>query len=73
MNAASEDTRDTDSDDTMAMAQVKMMEKYMSQGYRLAKRDDKSNLCTFECPDEIKCRGRRPVQDKYRGTATLQF
>ena len=48
-----------------------MMEKYAAQGYKLTSKDDRSNLCTLERPDEIKCRGRRPVQDKYRGTASL--
>ena len=60
-NGASDDTRDSDSDDLVDEAEVRMMEKYMAQGYKLTRKDDRNNLCTFERPDEIKARGRRPV------------
>ena len=49
------------------------METYMSQGYKIANKQDASNTYTLERPDEIKCRGRRPREDKFRGTCSLQF
>lgn len=45
----------------------------MLNGYRVAHKDEKSNLLVLDRPDESKCRGRRPVHDKFRNTYALQF
>eukprot|EP00353_Schmidingerella_taraikaensis_P001946 CAMPEP_0185598574 /NCGR_PEP_ID=MMETSP0434-20130131/82091_1 /TAXON_ID=626734 ORGANISM="Favella taraikaensis, Strain Fe Narragansett Bay" /NCGR_SAMPLE_ID=MMETSP0434 /ASSEMBLY_ACC=CAM_ASM_000379 /LENGTH=139 /DNA_ID=CAMNT_0028227609 /DNA_START=335 /DNA_END=754 /DNA_ORIENTATION=- len=72
--AASDDTQDSDSDEALeAAAEYRLMESYLAQGYKITTKDDKANLYTLERPDEIKCRGRRPREDKYRGTVSLQF
>lgn len=61
-NGASDDTReDSDSDSGIDAEEMKEIEKFMHQGYRISHKDEKSSLCTLELPDEIKCRGKRPV------------
>lgn len=43
----------------------------MMNGYKVTHKDEKSNIFTLDRPDELKCRGRKPVLDKFRNTHSL--
>lgn len=54
------DANAADCDEGFTEEEVKLIEQYMSNGYKITRKDERQNLLTLERPDEIKCRGRRP-------------
>ena len=64
---------DSDSEDDFGPIERQMIESYLTQGYKIARKDEAENLLTLERPDEIKLRGRRPAYDKFRQTTSLNF
>jgi hypothetical protein len=64
---------DSGSDEGFSAEEYRVMESYLAQGYRIAHKDHHSSLYSLERPDEIVCRGKRPVHDNFRGTQSLNF
>ena len=53
--------------------EVKLLQKFESQGYRIMTKDAKTQMVTMERSDEIKCLAKIPSIDALQETASLSF
>ena len=51
---------DTEDEDVGSVVDMRQLEQYQADGYRVVAKDDRARTLTLMRSDEIKCRGKRP-------------